>query len=54
MTTIQNQVRKRRDREKVIAALRARKFSGEETLEMGIDLCNAALRAAGERIDEEP
>jgi len=47
------EVRDRRDRDQIITALRARKFTGIETLQMGLDLTNIALKAAGERLREK-
>ena len=47
------EVKDRRDRDQRITALRARKFTGVETLQMGLDLTNIALKAAGERQREE-
>jgi len=46
------EVQERRDRDQIRTALRARRFTGEETLQMGLDLSNAALRAAGARTPE--
>ena len=43
------EVQERRDRDQIRTAIRARKFTGLETLQMGIDLSNIALRAAGAR-----
>ncbi|MHA1637034.1 MAG: hypothetical protein ACTSUB_03365 [Candidatus Thorarchaeota archaeon] len=47
------EVQDRRDRDQIITALRARDFTGEETLQMGLDLSNIALEAAGERQNEK-
>ena len=47
------EVKDRRYRDQIITALRARKFTGIETLQMGFDLTNIALKAAGERQREK-
>ena len=46
------EVKGRRDRDQIITALRARKFTGIETLQMGFDLTDTALRSAGARTRE--
>lgn len=47
------EVQERRDRDQIITALRARRFTGIETLQMGLDLTNIALEVAGERQHEK-
>jgi hypothetical protein len=46
---IQDQVKKRRDLDQIRTAKEARRFSGLETLIMGLKLSALALRIAGER-----
>ncbi len=46
---IQDQVKKRRDLAQIKTAKEARRFSGLETLIMGLKLSALALRIAGER-----
>jgi hypothetical protein len=52
MDSVKEQVRKRRDREHIITALRARRFTGLETLILGLKMTNFALKIAGERKHE--
>ena len=47
-SSITDNVKSRRDREQVRAGVRARRFSGSETLQMGLDLSDFALRATKE------
>ena len=47
--TIAEQVRRRRDLEQVRTAIEARRYTGLETLIMGLKLSALALRIAGER-----
>jgi hypothetical protein len=49
MQTLKDQVRKRRDNEQILTAIRARKFTGLETLVMGLQLSKSALETAGAR-----
>lgn len=46
---IAEQVRRRRDLEQVRTAIEARRYTGLETLIMGLKLSALALRIAGER-----
>ncbi len=46
------EVQKKRDNDQIRTVLRARRFTGEETLQMGLDLSYVALRAAGKRTPE--
>lgn len=48
---IAEQARKRRDLNQIQSAIHARRFSGEETLLMGLKLSALALRIAGEHQD---
>jgi hypothetical protein len=49
MNSIKEQVRKRRDEEQIMTAIRARRFTGLETLTMGLKMSNLALKIAGAR-----
>lgn len=46
------EVRRRRDREQIATAVRARRFSGEETMSLGLELSSLALRIAGGHSDK--
>jgi hypothetical protein len=48
-SSIAEQVRLRRDLDQIRTAIEARRFSGLETLIMGLKLSALALRVAGER-----
>ncbi|MGY5874967.1 MAG: hypothetical protein RTU30_04410 [Candidatus Thorarchaeota archaeon] len=47
--TKRDEVRVRRDKDQVLTAIRARRFSGNDTLQMGLDLSNLALKVVGEK-----
>ena len=49
MNSVKEQVRERRDREQIMTAIRARRFTGLETLAMGLKMSNLALKLAGSR-----
>jgi hypothetical protein len=51
ISSMARQVRKRRDLDQIRSAIYARRFSGEETLLMGLKLSALALRIAGEHWD---
>ncbi len=50
--SIPKQVRRRRDREQIVSALRARQLSGEETLSLGLELSDLAVRTTRRQHDE--
>jgi len=50
--SIPRQVRRRRDQEQIVAALRARELSGEETMSLGLELSDLAVQTAGRHHDE--
>ncbi len=52
MSTQKELVRKRRDREQIMTAIRARGFTGIDTLIMGLELSKIALETAGARKDD--
>jgi hypothetical protein len=52
MSTQKDLVRKRRDREQILTAIRARRFTGLETLSMGLELSKVALETVGARKDD--
>ncbi|MHA2379847.1 MAG: hypothetical protein ACXADS_11275 [Candidatus Thorarchaeota archaeon] len=47
--SIAEQVKNRRDQDQIRTAVQARRFSGLETLLMGLKLSAMALRVAGDR-----
>jgi hypothetical protein len=49
MNSVKERVRKRRNREQIMTAIRARRFTGLETLAMGLKMSNLALKLAGSR-----
>ncbi|MDF1538802.1 MAG: hypothetical protein P1Q69_07860 [Candidatus Thorarchaeota archaeon] len=51
MKSIKEQVQERRDKEQIATAMRARKFTGEETLLLGLKMSNLVLKSAGVRKD---
>ncbi len=51
MKSIKEQVRERRDKDQIATAKRARRFTGEETLILGLKMSNLALKSAGVRKD---
>ncbi|MGD9396630.1 MAG: hypothetical protein PVJ05_09405 [Candidatus Thorarchaeota archaeon] len=48
-SSISEKVKLRRDRDQVRTAIEARRYSGLETLVMGLKLSALAIRVAGER-----
>jgi hypothetical protein len=49
MKSIRERTRERRERDQIVTAERARRFTGLETLALGIKMSNLALRLAGAR-----
>ncbi len=47
--SIKEAVRRRRDREQALTAIRARQFTGLQTLKMGLELSALAAKIAGAR-----
>ncbi|MHA1961518.1 MAG: hypothetical protein ACW99U_14950 [Candidatus Thorarchaeota archaeon] len=44
-----DEVKIRRDKDQVLTAIRAKRFSGNDTLQMGLNLSNLVLKVAGEK-----
>ncbi len=49
MKSVKEQVHKRRDTDQILTAKRARRFTGLETLTLGLKMSNLALQTAGVR-----
>ncbi len=52
MSSQKDLVRKRRDKDQILTAIRARRFTGLETLIIGLELSKTALEAVGARRDD--